>query len=74
MADEDFMDRIAREVDEKYKLAPTVTIDELKTIFASALDDLKTSKIELQDLQCKSQFARNLELNLYFSDDCRIRG
>jgi len=59
------MDRIAREVDKKYHLTPTVNIDELKTIFASALDDLKTSKIELQDLQCKSPYARNLELDLY---------
>jgi len=50
MADEDFMDRISREVDEKYHLSTTITVDELKTIFATALDDLKTSKIELQDL------------------------
>jgi hypothetical protein len=50
MADEDFMDRIAREVDEQYCLSGSPTTDELKTILASALDDLKTSKIELQDL------------------------
>jgi hypothetical protein len=50
MADEDFMDRIAREVDEQYQVTPSTTIDELRSIFASALDDLKTSKIELQDL------------------------
>lgn len=53
MADEDFMDRIAREVDEQYRLPNSPTIDELRSILASVIDDLKTSKIELQDLQRK---------------------
>ena len=58
MADEDFMDRIAREVDDQFRLSDPTSIDELTTLLSAAVEDLKTAKIELQDLQRKCRFFR----------------
>lgn len=52
MAD-DFIERITREVDEQYFIDDGITLGQLKDLFHQALDELKESKIEMQDLQRK---------------------
>ena len=52
MAD-DFIDQINQEVDGKFAITEQTSLSELKDLFATALDDLKTTKIEMQDLQSK---------------------
>ena len=54
MADEeDFMERISREVDDRFKPADCLLPPELQELYTQAIDELKTSKIEFFDLQCK---------------------
>jgi hypothetical protein len=62
--EEDFIERISREVDEQFKPAHDLSPEELQELYTQAVDDLKTAKIEYQDLQRKYLFARHSTTSL----------